>query len=1020
MNLLETIDEIEKNFGVVLNKTERQWRLKSTYIINSKQEIISLNIVDGILENYAIANNIFAKLTKLSVLRIHNCKVIDISFLEKSFELTELDLGSNEILEIESIKNLNNLSVLDLSSNKIKDFTPIRNLLSLTNLNISYNPFNDVEFLKKIVKLKTLVISNKMLKDISALIHLKNLTQLFYHGAFPNDFAPISAIHGLKEFYSCSGSISDLSFLANLKNLNILYLRENKITDISLLANLSNLTALHLGENKILDLKPIEGLTGLNLLNLDQTDISDISSLRNLKNLDFLILENNNITSIPQWITDFNLKIRYSINEKTRGLAKGIELSNNPLENPPLEIVKQGNESIKRYFKKIEKEGRDYIYEAKLTLVGEGSAGKTSLQGRLMDPKAPLPQEDKRTRGIKIYDWEFKTTKNSTHIAHIWDFGGQDVYYPVHRFFLTENSVFVLLASTRQSNHNFDYWIPTIYQFGGKSPIIIGQTCHDGNRTPWNDLSYYIGNSNFNIIKTQELPYHEINLITRNEGLSKIKQTIINQILNLPHYGKGVPKSWIPIRELIHLRSKSDAIISFEDFKLLCQNSNPASFADLDDIIDCAKFLHLIGIILWYYENEELKNWVILQPEWAMNAVYKIIDDADIQKRRGNIIAKDFDRLWKESYYKEKHSILKKMLEVFKIAFQKKHKKVDYIIPARLLSMSDSSRWKNDEPFLRLEYKYDFMPKGLVNQVSAELSRYIISDEQVWNNAVNFTNDDNTAQCQIVEDFYNRKINIKSKGKDARGLIILVMNALKDITDSYKGVKAEIFVPCTCNSCKNNPKPTIFIYNDLLRWSSNKDSVKVTCNESSESIYIEDLLYNVGLPINVNKEIITSMKKIIKIFLASSSELKADREQFEIFINRENKNLIKSGIFLELNIWEDFIDAVSRTRMQDEYNQSIVESDIVVSLFATKVGKYTYEEFEKALNQFNTTGKPFLYTYFKDLTLNISQIDKIDLDSKFAFEEKLKLLGHFPTSYSNIDELKYKFKMQLEKILPKI
>ena len=38
--------------------------------------------------------------------------------------------------------------------------------------------------------------------------------------------------------------------------------------------------------------------------------------------------------------------------------------------------------------------------------------------------------------------------------------------------------------------------------------------------------------------------------------------------------------------------------------------------------------------------------------------------------------------------------------------------------------------------------------------------------------------------------------------------------------------------------------------------------------------------------------------KIIKIFLASSSELKDDREQFEIFINRKNKKYIEQGIFL--------------------------------------------------------------------------------------------------------------------------
>lgn len=52
----------------------------------------------------------------------------------------------------------------------------------------------------------------------------------------------------------------------------------------------------------------------------------------------------------------------------------------------------------------------------------------------------------------------------------------------------------------------------------------------------------------------------------------------------------------------------------------------------------------------------------------------------------------------------------------------------------------------------------------------------------------------------------------------------------------------------------------------------------------------------------------------IKLFLASSSELKADREQFEIFIRRENKKRHDEGIFLDLEIWEDFIDAMSPTQ----------------------------------------------------------------------------------------------------------
>ena len=44
----------------------------------------------------------------------------------------------------------------------------------------------------------------------------------------------------------------------------------------------------------------------------------------------------------------------------------------------------------------------------------------------------------------------------------------------------------------------------------------------------------------------------------------------------------------------------------------------------------------------------------------------------------------------------------------------------------------------------------------------------------------------------------------------------------------------------------------------------------------------------------------------IKIFLASSLELKTDREQFEILIHRKNKELRGRNIFLDLELWEDF------------------------------------------------------------------------------------------------------------------
>lgn len=147
-----------------------------------------------------------------------------------------------------------------------------------------------------------------------------------------------------------------------------------------------------------------------------------------------------------------------------------------------------------------------------------------------------------------------------------------------------------------------------------------------------------------------------------------------------------------------------------------------------------------------------------------------------------------------------------------------------------------------------------------------------------------------------------------------------------------------------------------------------------------------------------------------KIFVASSCELKADRDEFEIFVCRKNKDWVAKGVFLELVMWEDFLDAVSQTCLQDEYNREIKKCDLFVMLFHTKVGPYTAEEFETAFGHFKATNKPFIFTYFKD---NGAPTE----ESVSALKNKLDALGHFYTRYENIDALKLHFTGQLDKLV---
>lgn len=136
----------------------------------------------------------------------------------------------------------------------------------------------------------------------------------------------------------------------------------------------------------------------------------------------------------------------------------------------------------------------------------------------------------------------------------------------------------------------------------------------------------------------------------------------------------------------------------------------------------------------------------------------------------------------------------------------------------------------------------------------------------------------------------------------------------------------------------------------------------------------------------------------IKIFLASSNELLEDRKEFEIRINRKNKIISDSGYFIHLENWEDLSTKMSKTRSQDEYNEKIKSCNIFVLLGYSKIGVYTEEEFDIALQSFKDTSTPQIHTYFKEIkTKKDESLDR--------FKTKLNDLNHFYASYTNIESL---------------
>jgi hypothetical protein len=165
----------------------------------------------------------------------------------------------------------------------------------------------------------------------------------------------------------------------------------------------------------------------------------------------------------------------------------GIYVDNCLLTNPPPEIVQQGNDAILNYFRERTVGEVDHLYEAKMLILGEGGAGKTSLLRRLYQPDQPLPTEKESTKGISIYQHEFKLSTGRRFRLNVWDFGGQEIYHATHQFFLTRHSLYLLVDDTRKdhksvSDEGFKYWLDLIDVFGGHSPVLIFQNEKGGRR----------------------------------------------------------------------------------------------------------------------------------------------------------------------------------------------------------------------------------------------------------------------------------------------------------------------------------------------------------------------------------------------------------------------------------------------------------------------------------------------------------------------------------------------------------
>ena len=454
-----------------------------------------------------------------------------------------------------------NAETLDLNSSGLTEVPEeLLQLPHLVSLNLTYNPISEIpEKITRLQNLTTLVLVYTQITEIP--VHITELRQLTT----------------LDLTYNKISNIPDS--IVRLRHLTTLSLSYNQLSEIpECLSMLEELTSLFLSDNRISEIP---------------------KHLSRLKNLIVLDLEANNLAKIPYHVSLLkNLKV--------------LRVLKNPIIEPPLVIVENGIAAIQSYYRLKSAQGVKRLFEAKLMFIGQPAAGKTSLMKKLLDENYEVPCKEPSTTGITVKTgWRFscEAAPSGAFSANLWDFGGQEIQYMTHQFFLTSRACYVLVADDRKQNTHFDYWFNILKTLGGASPVLVVLNEKDGNKITNFDYETY--RKSFE----RHFPLDRCEVDLSEKSLKRfhvLREKIQNTLRNLPHVGAELPASWIPIRGELD-QQRGEHYIKLEDYFEICRKHGLKRESDQ---LQLSGYLHDLGVILHFEEDSALRNTVFLNPQW--------------------------------------------------------------------------------------------------------------------------------------------------------------------------------------------------------------------------------------------------------------------------------------------------------------------------------------------------------------------------------------------------------------------
>ncbi|MEM8611836.1 MAG: COR domain-containing protein [Cyanobacteria bacterium P01_H01_bin.105] len=602
--------------------------------------------------------------------------------------------------------------------------------------------------------------------------------------------------------------------IGQLVNLTELVLHENQLTMIPKeLGQLANLKTLYLHENQL------------------TTVPKELGQLTNLVELDLSV---NQLTTVPKELGQLTNLIRL------------ILYRNANLASPSPEIVKQGTQAILTYLREQKDDGeRQWI--SKLLVVGEGGVGKTSLLRALRGETFEVQQSSTHGIEIKALTLPHPVETDITMTLNTWDFGGQEIYHATHQFFLTNRSLFLLAFNARLGfeQGKLIYWLKTIRANAPESPVILVATWTDERDAdlPLSDLKQQF---------PQIVALYEVSN-KKGTGIQKLKQAITTAAAELPLMGEIWPATWLKFANRIRqIKSKQATPEQFWTAMTRCQISD-----DGQSVL--ANWLHELGDILFFQDDDEVNDLVILKPQWVTEYISQVLTAEEVIKRNGIFTRQCMNHVWADLRPGLRNFFLR-LMERFDLSYRTlENRDISLIVerlPFELPEFKDLWEQKQQESNCKevsMKFQVSEILPGIPTWFIARQHRFTIDQGERrgihWRTGVLFK-DRESKHLGLVRTLRDDSTNadylhLTVCGPVPYNFFSVLRDGLELTLRRYPGLKIARLLPCpACHSSNRSGDIHEFDYANLtMRLERTPPRETIECPNCLENVSVTQLLF---------------------------------------------------------------------------------------------------------------------------------------------------------------------------------